>query len=169
MASSNFSNEELARISAATLIGIVGGILSLRKGDSSVVILWWLLYVIITGITLNSAKGCPIYSLILGSLGSAFTGCGVITFHALTKGIITVSGYQFDPSGPGRKILLYFLSFYFMVTFLGVVLATYARPTFLGMLSSLGDENSALKWEKIVNAAVKIVGGLTLLFGALAL
>src|SRR6202007_3384208 len=128
-----------------------------KSVDMRACILWWLIYVICVGISVNDQNGRGILFLIAGSLSSAFALFCVYAFQltALTfapldapLAKLKISGLSVDPrSLEYSPALAWTLAITISaITSIAIVICAYARPLIVyGWQEIVGDSSNKIK------------------------
>lgn len=151
-------HENRARLAFTALFSVAGGLILVKTGqDIQQSVLWWLVYVVLCGVSLNTQQGVPVRILLAGAVVAASAMIAVTIF----MGIIRPQGALISMATPEDAVYWKLTSFVWAVSIAGIVVACYAREVVLSLLRQLGrKEETVLRWEKILNSVVKIGGSI---------
>ena len=170
MDSNNFLQ---AKVALSAILGVIGAIaitgrnLVPRQG-----VFIWLIFVLVTGILVNTQEGMPLYFLSLCAGASALSLVAAIAwllFLDVNANInLPISGVNIDFN---RKKLVstIFLGLVTLVTFIGIIICSYSRPLMLIFLEKILilEPSDATRVEKLLRTFLSIVGVLGLLISAI--
>jgi hypothetical protein len=171
-----FSRDDFARIAFAAILGVGGAILIGKNVSTRESILWWLIYVIYTGICVNDQEGRPLSVLAAASVASAVALFGVCAFELEVLLLapvdpLNISGISLNPRDAtfSSGLAWSLITFVAFASGVGIVVCAYARPLILNIGQRMLNVGATkLKdFERKLNLVVTIVGGLALLIAVI--
>jgi len=159
------TKNDIARVCLAVVVAGFSAVAVTKAGiDSPSGVARGLVFCVVAGIVMNSPTGMTLRDVILGAACVAFGFIVSLLWIALLGGgLLTVSGVRIDLRA-SQAYAASVLGGAFVLSLVGVAVASVARPATLAALEKLGnmDVSKAKNVEAFINVAASICGAAAL-------
>ena len=154
--------KDLEKLAVVCLLGVIGAVAITKpelSGEAGINegIVRWLLYSLACGLIINDQNGRPFNVIAISSFLSSISLILVICYKSIIGNVIHLSGSEISIK-QNPKLFLFLMFLLLVVSFVAIVISSYARGGVLSLLDNLfkTEISKAKKIEAILNKVVTI-------------
>jgi hypothetical protein len=146
-----------AATAVAALISVIGAIAIGNSDIFQTAVIWWVVYVIYTGVIVSIPAAGKILTILLSGFAAAFSFTMTLLWWSLQGGLSQISGGPITVSG---------IAFIAIATMAGVSCAVFGRDVLVSQLESVFDKNRLARIESALTKIAAVLGAFALVIKA---